>query len=319
MNQYNCELILDSIIQGERVTCFRVTYPRIVHSEFMRHRSGSYCSASSRAIPLNRMIEQYFGYTPDNWRKHQSGMQPIEGNNLFSETDIITYNCLYENLKNMSSDIAQKLHNEGNGVAKEQVNRLLEPYSYITHLVQMTQKGFEHFFDLRTDSNAQYEFRVIANLMKEQYRNSKPVERKIHLPFYQESFTLDKHPSTLIYNFQPHLLKYLKISSARCARTSYYNREGNVPSQTEDLKLAEELLQNKHLSPFEFPVIDRFMAEEIFDNLKWWEFVEDSRWWKKVELKEGLPITIRKDFSGNLNNWKVVQFRKMLENENSFS
>jgi hypothetical protein len=309
VNQYNCELILDSIIQGERVTCFRVTYPRIVHSEFMRHRSGSYCSASSRAIPLNRMIEQYFGYTPDNWRKHQSGMQPIEGNNLFSETDIITYNCLYENLKNMSSDIAQKLHNEGNGVAKEQVNRLLEPYSYITHLVQMTQKGFEHLFDLRTDSNAQYEFRVIANLMKEQYRNSKPITRKIHLPFFQDEWN----------SSYDNILKYLNMSSARCARTSYYNHNGKTPTFEEDLQLAENLIKDKHFSPFEFPVIDRFEAEEIFDNLKWWEFVEESRWWKKVELKEGLPITIRRDFSGNLNNWKVVQFRKMLENENSFS
>jgi hypothetical protein len=63
MAEYNSEVILDSIIQGERITCFRVTYPRIVHSEFLRHR-GSFCSASSRAIPLSRMIEQYFGYIP---------------------------------------------------------------------------------------------------------------------------------------------------------------------------------------------------------------------------------------------------------------
>jgi len=309
MSEYKSEIILDSEIQGERVTCFRVTYPRIVHSEFMRHRSGSYCSASSRAIPLNRMIEQYFGYTPDNWRKHRSGMQPIEGNNLFSETDIITYNCLYDNLKNMSIDIAQKLHNEGNGVAKEQVNRLLEPYSYITHLVQMTRKGFEHFFDLRTDSNAQYEFRVIANLMREQYDKSKPIKRKVHLPFYQDDWD----------GSYESLNEFLKMSSARCARTSYHNHNGKSPSQEEDLQLSETLFKDKHLSPFEFPVIDRFEAEEIFKDVKWWEFVEESRWWKKVELKDGLPITIRRDFSGNLNNWKVVQFRKMLENENSFS
>lgn len=303
MKQYRSEIILDSIIDEERITCFRVTYPRIVHSEFMRHRSGSYCSASSRAIPLNRMIEQYVGFVPEHWRKHQSGMQPIEGNNLFSETDTTTYNCLYENLKNMSIDIAKKLHNEGKGVAKEQVNRFLEPYSFITHLVQMTKKGFEHFFDLRTDSNAQYEFRVIAKIMKEQYDKSIPIKRDFHLPFFEYNLDIDNS------NFYDTAM----ISSARCARTSYYNHEGKKTLPSDDFNLSERLLKDKHFSPFEFPVLERFKAEEIFEDVKWHEFIENGRYWKKIELKEGTPLCIRKDFSGNLNNWKIVQFRKILE------
>lgn len=299
-NMENSEIILDSVIGGERVTCFRVTYPRIVHSEFMRHRSGSYCSASSRAIPLDRMINQYANYTPDNWRKHQPGMQPMEGE-VFKDDEIFHFKVKYKYIKELSVEYAKLLHK--GGVAKEQVNRLIEPYSYITHLVQMTEKGFKHFFELRTDSHAQYEFRVIAEKMKEQYIKSTPVKRDFHLPFFEYEETIDSN------NFYDAAM----ISSARCARTSYYNHENKKTLSADDFNLSERLLKDKHLSPFEFPIIERFKAEELFENIKWFEFVEQDRWWKKIELKEGVPLCIRKDFSGNLNNWKVVQFRKILE------
>ena len=305
MNKYNCELILDSKIQDSRITCFRVTYPRIVHSEFLRHRSHSFCSASSRAIPLSRMIEQYFGYVPDNWRKHNTGMQPLEGE--FTESDIKEFEEIYKSIMSLSELKARLLHKEGKGIAKEQVNRLLEPYSYITHLVQSDEKGFDNFFNLRRDSNAQYEIRVIADMIYNEYCKSFPVKRKYHIPFYQNEFDEFKDSD------KDSILKFLNVSSARCARTSYYNHDGKIPKLEDDLKLSENLLKDKHLSPFEFPVIDRFEIEEILSDLKWWEFVEEERWWRKIELKEGLPITIRKDLSGNLGNWKVVQFRKVLE------
>lgn len=302
MAKYECEIILDSIIHEERVTCFRVTYPRIVHSEFMRHRSGSYCSASSRAIPIERMIEQYYGFVPDKWRKHQSGMQPNESHS-FTELELEYFNFQYNKIMNDTMLKVLNLHDKGRGLAKEQVNRLLEPYSYITHLVQMTEKGFKHFFELRTDSHAQYEFRVIAEKMKEQYIKSTPVKRDFHFPFFEYESEINGS------NFYDAAM----ISSARCARTSYYNHENKKTLPADDFNLSERLLKDKHLSPFEFPVIERFKAEELFENIKWFEFVEQDRWWKKIELKEGVPLCIRKDFSGNLNNWKVVQFRKILE------
>lgn len=303
----NCEIILDSKIQNERITCFRVTYPRIVHSEFMRHRSGSYCSASSRAIPLDRMIDQYYGFVPDKWRKHQSGMQPNEDHS-FTDLELQFFKFQYEKIMNDTMIKALKLHDKGRGLAKEQVNRLLEPYSFITHLVQMSESGFKNLFELRTHTTAQYEFRVIAEMMKEQYDKSIPVKRVFHLPFFEYETDVSKD------NFYDAAM----ISSARCARTSYYNHENKKTLPSEDFELSKRLVRDKHFSPFEFPVIDRFEAEELFTNIKWFEFVEQGRWWKKVELKEitttsGLPLTIRNDMSGNLNNWKVVQFRKIIE------
>ena len=48
---YKCEILADSLSpQGNRLTTFKITYPRIVHAELMTHRVFSRNAASSRAI-----------------------------------------------------------------------------------------------------------------------------------------------------------------------------------------------------------------------------------------------------------------------------
>jgi len=55
---YSCKILLDSISETiKRITTFALTYPRIIHSEFMTHRVFSRNAASSRAIPAKRMRE----------------------------------------------------------------------------------------------------------------------------------------------------------------------------------------------------------------------------------------------------------------------
>src|SRR6056297_1374969 len=79
--EYKCEIIADSINpQGDRITSFLVTYPRIIHAEFLRHRMLSRNSASSRAIPFKKMIKQVEEdpFIPIAWQKHHTGMQGSE-------------------------------------------------------------------------------------------------------------------------------------------------------------------------------------------------------------------------------------------------
>jgi thymidylate synthase ThyX len=281
------EVILDSLIENTRVTCLRVTYPRIVHAEFMRHRCGSYCSASSRAIPLDRMISQFGGFIPDKWRLHQSGMQPNEAHE-FSKEQLDEIEILYEELRLKSINTATRLHQIG--VSKEQVNRLIEPYSYITHLVQMTSAGFKSFFDLRLPTTAQYEIRGIAKAMWASLEDSVPEQRKCHIPFYNGDYT--------------NLEVSMKASSARCARTSFYNHEGKEPSLEEDLSLATRLLTDKHMSPFEFPVLSFGMANAMFGDIIGLE-----------EYYSGTNYSVLKpkNLSGNLGSPDLVQYRKLLE------
>lgn len=55
---YKCEILADSISeQGHRLTTFKITYPRIIHAETCRHRILSRNTASSRAVPFEKMVK----------------------------------------------------------------------------------------------------------------------------------------------------------------------------------------------------------------------------------------------------------------------
>ena len=53
------EIIADSISeQNQRITTFVLQFPRIILAELNTHRAFSRNSASSRAIPFNKMLEK---------------------------------------------------------------------------------------------------------------------------------------------------------------------------------------------------------------------------------------------------------------------
>ena len=67
------EIIADSInVCGNRLTTFILEYPRFIHAEVMTHRVFSKNAASSRAIPIEKMIQQVIDET--NWFKYLDGI-----------------------------------------------------------------------------------------------------------------------------------------------------------------------------------------------------------------------------------------------------
>ena len=71
-NLISAEILADSLNQfGERVTTFKLVFPRIILAEFNTHRMFNRNSASSRAIPFEKMVkmvkEQPF--IPIAWQK----------------------------------------------------------------------------------------------------------------------------------------------------------------------------------------------------------------------------------------------------------
>ena len=75
------EIITDSFNPvGNRLTTFVLEYPRFVHAELMTHRVFSKNASSSRAIPIEKMIEMVNTNPaiPVWWGKNQSGMQAVE-------------------------------------------------------------------------------------------------------------------------------------------------------------------------------------------------------------------------------------------------
>ena len=78
---YRVRMLADSIgHNGVRLTTWELTYPRFVHAELMTHRLFSRNSASSRAIPTKKLMQQIRNNPamPVWWGKNQAGMQARE-------------------------------------------------------------------------------------------------------------------------------------------------------------------------------------------------------------------------------------------------
>lgn len=239
-SQFSAEIISDSIYNGSRLTTFSLVYPRFIHSEFMTHRVFSRNAASSRAIPVNKVIEQVINNPakPIHWGKNQAGMQARTEHKapvMLDDVEIDVESAwLMAALQ--AAEVAQAMADAG--YHKQLVNRILEPFQLMKTIVSATD--YDNFFALRTHPDAQPEIQHLAKLMQYRYENQRPrvlVEGEWHLPYATEIF-----------------LPHAKCQSvARCARVSYLNHEGRESSLEEDLKLYERLVLAKppHLSPTE--------------------------------------------------------------------
>lgn len=144
-NQIKAEIIKDSINpNGRRITTFILEFPRMILAELNTHRVFSKNSASSRAIPFNKMLKsvQEEPFIPIAFQKHHSGMQ---GENYLVGTQKELAVNKWLLARDKAVETATSLYNEG--VTKQLCNRILEPFLY--HKVLLTATEFENFFDLR--------------------------------------------------------------------------------------------------------------------------------------------------------------------------
>lgn len=233
-----CEIVADSINPvGCRITSFLLTYPRFIHSELMTHRQFSRNAASSRAIPLKKMIDRVEAdpAMPIHWGAEQKGMQSgdsLEGSNLE------TAKSLWLQAARSAASFAALMGNIN--LHKSIANRVLEPFAHMTTLVTATD--YANFFNLRAHPAAQPEFQALAYLMLDAYEQNVPEEKSAcewHLPF------ADKYISEGLTEEQ-----LIKISTARAARTSYLNMSNEIDHE-KDYALHDQLMASGHWSPFE--------------------------------------------------------------------
>lgn len=275
-DSYKVEIVLDSVApSGARLTTFALTYPRFVHAELMTHRIFSRNSASSQAIPsekMRKLIKEHPAL-PVWWGKNQSGMQAREELSevapAMSAADwgtamaIDTYSprkqalTLWLEARDLMIQYSARLAKIG--LHKQLCNRLTEPWMPITVLVSAT--SFANWFHLRDHKDAQPEIQVIATEMHYRYIESKPIARGIgdwHMPYIRAEdteYACDTAPKDVsMYALTMMTLK--KISVGRCARVSYLTHDG-VRDPIEDVRLHDKLLTTAssedpgHFSPFE--------------------------------------------------------------------
>lgn len=238
MRDFRADIIADSINPGRnRITTFLLTYPRFIHSELMTHRAFSRNSASSRAIPVEKMIGAVIEVpaTPIRWGKAGKGMQDA---GKWTGSDAVGCSIAWEDARDRAVESAHDLLNTG--LAKQIVNRVLEPFCWMTTLVTATE--YQNFFSLRVHKDAQPEFQHLAHMMLRRYVENEPSPKRWgewHLPFEHINVGASDEDQ-------------IKIAVARAARTSYLTIEGKIdPAQ--DIALYNRLLASGHLSPFEHP------------------------------------------------------------------
>lgn len=155
---------------GDRIVTMVLTYPRIIHAEFMTHRMFSRNAASSRAVPAAKMIDAVENnpFIPIAWQRSHKGMQGTEYITDQKEIDLEVLDWLDDRdyaVKKARGRLAR-------GVTKQLVNRPLETFQWYTTIVTATE--WENFFALRCPR-----YRPIASVFRSRkdlinyYRNLK--------------------------------------------------------------------------------------------------------------------------------------------------
>lgn len=245
------QILLDSISPaGARITTMLCIYPRFIHSEVMTHRVFSRNAASSRAIPTQKILDMVdqSPVIPEHWGKLQKGMQAEE--EVDPETQEAAKIQWLQARREAMNRVQNLLHL---GIHKQIANRILEPWMWMATVITATE--WENFFQLRVSKYAQPEFQRLAFTMLRAYVYSKPVMRETHMPLADEDRFLSRYEQQM-------------VSAARCARISYFKLEPKPFA--EELKLAESLAVNRHMSPFEHQAEATVDPKEQSGNFKGW-------------------------------------------------
>lgn len=244
MTQISAKIIADSYsaINGKRITTFELQYPRFIHSELMTHRLFSRNAMSSRAVPIEKMIEQVWNdpAKPMHWGKNQPGMQAKEQLEGLSLGFVKGH---WDDAAHWSACYAQKMSREG--AHKQIVNRILEPFQLMKTVLTSTE--FDNFFWLRKHEDAQPEIKELAERMYEQLEWNKLLTVELdagdwHTPYYEAGYWLKESETPLE--------DALAISSSCCAQVSYRLLDDSIEKAR---KVYQRLVESTpvHASPFE--------------------------------------------------------------------
>lgn len=333
MEKIKAKIVADSINpQGDRITTYLLTFPRFILAELNTHRVFSKNSASSRAIPFEKMVKmvQEDPFIPIAWQKDHKGMQGTEY--LTSEAELSA--CVNRWLAARDEAVFQTKGLHDIGLTKQLCNRLLEPFMW--HTVLLTGTEFENFFKLRcpqyfgafkswkdasnkggatfelpfefrmNDSQAEIHMQALAEAMWDAMNESTPKKLQAgewHIPF-KDSVNDGKAAQAQSPNIALGLAGLtlndvrIKIATARCARLSYMTFDGEIDYE-KDIKLHDTLLESQHMSPFEHCA--RAMDEEEYARFRKGETFEDT--------------SVYINSLGWCNNFKgFIQYRYLVEN-----
>lgn len=253
------ERIVGSHNTGHRLTTLLLTYPRCIHAEFMTHRVFSRNAASSRAIPVARLIQDVLDhpFIPLHWGLNQPGMQGtseshplvwIEERNGYIAESGYWFDAKHHWLATRDLVVEQARKFVAAGYHKQIINRMLEPWAHIKVLVTADQ--WSNFLALRDHPAAEPHIQLLAKEIRKEL--DKPpmqflVPGQWHLPWVTMDDWMKFDPG-----IRPHA-DLIKLSIARNAHTSYQTVDGKEMTFHKAQEVADNLLASEplHASPAE--------------------------------------------------------------------
>lgn len=281
----------DAGVDNGRLTTLIARFPRSILAEMNTHRVFSRNSASSRARAVKKTIKDIMEepYIPV-WTINKTGMSGpyasperakratelwlkgrdaavgaqlslLYGPDVFERYGDGTLESLAQNyeavLENYYSDGYEPSGAESTealSIHKQDSNRVIEPYMW--HEAIITSSFWDNFINLRAHPEAHPAIIATAMLIQEALRVSKPKNTPYHLPFVADF--LIPSPGAAWETLRPLYMH----SSAEAAQVSYKDK-ATAEKSSATRELAERLLREGHLSPFEHSAV---AASEFYNS-----------------------------------------------------
>lgn len=243
-------------VSGKEIVTFELVYPRMIHAELLTHRMFSRNSASSRAIPILKVVEMVRDdmAEPEHWGRNQPGMQASEE---LAGFELEAVKDLWGNAGLAAADFSEAMAKLG--AHKQVANRVTEPFQWMK--VVLTYTEGENWYWLRDDNDADPTIHKLARTMWLAVEENTPFvihPGEWHVPYVNRM----RGTSGLIYLtevyieddvYETQLLtieEALAVSSSCCAQVSY---------RTLDMSLSKAKMifgrlvdsEPVHASPFE--------------------------------------------------------------------
>jgi thymidylate synthase ThyX len=302
---------------------FEIEYPRLILAELNTHRMLSKNSASSRAIPYAKMLQQLTA-RPVRFGEANPGMQDKgtdhSGIVLYAEESYglcdrriseYTAEAAWESAKEDALKWAKGFYEAG--FHKQVYNRLVEPFQMMKTVISGTE--WANFFWLRDHGAADPTIAELAGVMKvaDECTEAETLQPgEWHLPYID---TFRDGTGTLVYGdfegltFTRYTLEdAIKVSCARCAAVSFRNVDYGLEKSRE---VYERLVgdERKHASAFEHCGTPMKAAQHE-------TWIESNIPTIPETWEPGISHMTRdrKLWSGNLKGF--VQYRKLIPGEN---
>ncbi|MCK9530413.1 MAG: FAD-dependent thymidylate synthase [Gammaproteobacteria bacterium] len=289
-----------SEVTGKDIITWELTYPRFIHSEVMTHRVLSRNAASSRAIPIQKVIDlvRSSPAMPVHWGKNQAGMQAKE------ELDVHAKHYVMDEWRRAcfhAVDVADSMNQAG--AHKQIVNRILEPFQWMKTVITGTE--WENFYWLRNHEDAQPEFKYLCELMleaKEQFNGMAVLQPgEWHTPYYGAGYWIE--------GLDDSLEDALAISMSCCAQVSYRLLD-------DSLEKAKRVVERLNLDGADGNPVHSSPSEHQATPMKspWGDLYGINNYMNVLTWEDGITAQ-HKDLglmSGNFAGW--IQNRQLIPN-----